>query len=103
GVLLFAPHAAPPADTTRVFYPVVAGDSIDSIASVFGVARSDLLAWNALDADARLQDGMVLEVLPKASQNLARLRHLRESDVKILVAGTPELFDHFEGLNGKRR
>ena len=102
-VVVIARDLAPPADTTRVFYPVSAGDSIDSIASVFGVARSDLLAWNALDADARLQDGMVLQVFPKRSQNLARLRHLRESDVKILVAGTPEFFDHFEGLNGKRR
>ncbi len=102
-VVVIARDIAPPPDTTRVFYPVAAGDSIDSIASVFGVARSDLLAWNPLDADARLQDGMVLQVFPKRSQNLARLRHLREGDVKILVAGTPEFFDHFERLNGKRR
>ena len=102
-VVVIARDLAPPPDTTRVFYPIVAGDSIDSIASAFGVARSDLLAWNALDADARLQDGMVLQVFPKRSQNLARLRHLRAGDVKILVAGTPEFFDHFEGLNGKRR
>jgi len=46
---------------------------------------------------------MVLQVFPKRSQDLRHLRHLRESEVKILVAGTPEFVDHFEGLNGKRR
>jgi membrane-bound lytic murein transglycosylase D len=102
-VVVIARDLTPPPGTTRVFYPVVAGDSIDSIASAFGVAQRDLLAWNALDPDARLQDGMVVQVFPKRSQNLAHLRHLREADVKILVAGTPEFFDHFEGLNGKRR
>jgi membrane-bound lytic murein transglycosylase D len=102
-VVVIARDLAPPPATTRVFYPVAAGDSIESIASAFAVTRSDLLAWNALDADARLQDGMVLQVFPKRTQSLARLRHLREADVKILVAGTPAFFDHFEGLNGKRR
>jgi membrane-bound lytic murein transglycosylase D len=102
-VVVIARDVSPPPDTTRVFYPVATGDSLDSIAAVFGVARADLLAWNALDAEARLQDGMVLQVFPKRSQSLAHLRHLREGDVKIMVAGTPEFIDHFEGLNGKRR
>jgi len=92
-----------PIDTTRVFYPVAAGDSLESVATAFGVARSELLAWNALDADARLQDGMVLQIFPKKSQDLKRLRHWKESAVRVLVAGTPAFFDHFEGLNGKRR
>jgi membrane-bound lytic murein transglycosylase D len=102
-VVVIARDLAPPPDTTRVFYPVLTGDSVESIASAFGVARADLLAWNALDGDARLQDGMVLQLFPKKSFDMRRLRHLRDGDVKILVAGTPAFFDHFEGLNGKRR
>lgn len=102
-VVVIARDVPAPPDATRVFYPVVAGDSVESIAAAFGVTRTDLLAWNALDAEARLQDGMVLQVFPKRSQNLAHVRHLREADVKILLAGSPEFFDHFEGLNGKRR
>jgi membrane-bound lytic murein transglycosylase D len=102
-VVVIARDLAPPPDTTRVFYPVVAGDSVDSVASAFGVARADVLAWNAIDGDARLQDGMVLQLFPRRSLDMRRLRHLRENDVKILVAGTPAFFDHFEALNGKRR
>ena len=102
-VVVIARELAAPADATRVFYPVAATDSLDSVAGAFGVARSDLLAWNALDPDARLQDGMVLQIFPKKSVDLRRLRHWKESAVKVLVAGTPAFFDHFEGLNGKRR
>jgi len=46
---------------------------------------------------------MVLQIFAKKSQDLKRLRHWKESAVKVLVAGTPAFFDHFEGLNGKRR
>jgi membrane-bound lytic murein transglycosylase D len=102
-VVVVARELTPPADTTRVFYPVANGDSLESIASAFGVTRADLLAWNAVDAGARLQDGMVLQIFAKKSVDLRRLRHLRDQDVKVLVAGTPAFFDHFEGLNGKRR
>jgi membrane-bound lytic murein transglycosylase D len=93
---------APP-DAVRVFYPIVPGDTLSGIASAFGVARVDLVAWNAIDDTARLQEGMVLQVFPKASRSLAGIYTLRESDVRVLVAGSPEFINHFEGLNGKRR
>ncbi|HEX6767588.1 MAG TPA: LysM peptidoglycan-binding domain-containing protein, partial [Polyangiaceae bacterium] len=93
----------PPSDAVRVFYPVVPGDTLSGVASAFGVARSDLVAWNAIDDQAKLQDGMVLQVFPKASRNLAGIRTLKDGEVKVLVAGSPEFIDHFEGLNGKRR
>jgi membrane-bound lytic murein transglycosylase D len=93
---------APP-DAVRLFYPVVPGDTLSSIASAFGVTRADLSAWNAVDEGARLQEGMVLQVFPKASRSLAGIRTLHERDVRVFVAGSPEFIDHFEGLNGKRR
>ncbi|HEX6275339.1 MAG TPA: LysM domain-containing protein, partial [Polyangiaceae bacterium] len=76
---------------------------LSSVASAFGVTRADLVAWNAIDDAARLQEGMVLQVFPRASRNLAGIRTLRDRDVRVLVAGSPEFIDHFEGLNGKRR
>jgi membrane-bound lytic murein transglycosylase D len=90
-------------DAVRLFYPVVPGDTLASVANAFGVTRADLVAWNAIDDAARLQEGMVMQVFPKASRNLAGIRTLRERDVRVLVAGSPEFIDHFEGLNGKRR
>ncbi|HEX6276186.1 MAG TPA: LysM peptidoglycan-binding domain-containing protein, partial [Polyangiaceae bacterium] len=123
GTILLVPKAAPVApaataqddvvvvtrdvaaspDSVRLFYPVVPGDTLSSVASAFGVTRADLVAWNAIDDAARLQEGMVLQVFPRASRNLAGIRTLRDRDVRVLVAGSPEFIDHFEGLNGKRR
>jgi membrane-bound lytic murein transglycosylase D len=92
-----------PAESVRLFYPVVPGDTLAGVASSFGVTRADLVAWNALDEGARLQEGMVLQVFARATQSLTGIRTLRESDVRVMVAGSPEFIDHFEGLNGKRR
>jgi membrane-bound lytic murein transglycosylase D len=46
----------------RVFYRVVAGDSLTRIARIFGVDRGALAAWNGLDGEARLQPRMVLQI-----------------------------------------
>lgn len=96
-------QVTPPPDTVRVFYAVSPGDTLPSVASAFGVARSDLVAWNALDSSANLQEGMVLQVFPQKTKDLRHVRVLRGSGTKVLVVGSPEFFDHFEGLNGKRR
>lgn len=96
-------HVTPPPDTVRVFYGVMSGDTIPSVASVFGVARSDLVAWNALDSSANLQEGMVLQVFPQKSRDLRSVRVLGDRGTKVLVVGSSEFFDYFEGLNGKRR
>ncbi|HEX5098295.1 MAG TPA: transglycosylase SLT domain-containing protein, partial [Polyangiaceae bacterium] len=102
-VVVIARDVSAPADTVRVFYPVVPGDTLASVASSFGVASSELVAWNALDSGARLQEGMVLQVFPKASRSLAEVRVLKEGSVRVLLAGSPGFFDYFEGLNGRRR
>jgi membrane-bound lytic murein transglycosylase D len=46
----------------RVFYRVVAGDSLTRIARIFGVDRGALAVWNGLDGEARLQPRMVLSI-----------------------------------------
>jgi membrane-bound lytic murein transglycosylase D len=102
-VVVVARALETPPDCVRVFYPVVIGDTVAEVALAFGVQRAELLAWNALDPAARLQEGMVLQVFPKASFNLARVRALKEGAVRVLVAGSSEFFDFFEGNNGKRR
>jgi membrane-bound lytic murein transglycosylase D len=102
-VVVVTRDVAAPEGALRVFYPVVPGDTLSSVANTFGVTRSELVAWNAIDDAARLQEGMVLQVFPKASRSLAGVRTLKDGEVKLLVAGSPEFIDHFEGLNGKRR
>ncbi|HYO93912.1 MAG TPA: transglycosylase SLT domain-containing protein [Polyangiaceae bacterium] len=90
-------------DRRRVFYRVLPGDSLPRIADAFGLPRSDVLLWNALDESARLHPGMALQLFVPESQSLAGLRCLPESRARILIAGSNEFFEHFEGQNGKKR
>ena len=87
----------------RVFYRVLGGDSIERLAEAFGVTRAEILAWNAIDDNARLQPDMTLQLFVPKGRDLSRVRHLPEAKTRVLVAGSPEFFDYFEGQNGKRR
>lgn len=102
-VVVVSPREFRYSDKTRMFYRVLGGDTTERIARGFGVQESELVAWNALDPNARLVAGMVLTVWVKPGADLSGVRALRESEVRVLVAGTPDFFDYFEGQNGKKR
>lgn len=87
----------------RVFYEVRSGDALASIASAFGVQQTELLGWNALDAGARLHDGMMLQIFVDRDRSLDGVRYVTEEQAVVLVAGTPAFYDHFEALNGRVR
>lgn len=90
-------------DRERVFYIVRSGDTVNEIAKTFGVARGDVEAWNALDSSARLQPSMTLQLWVKKEALPSDARFSREAEVRVLVAGTPEFIDYYEGLGGKKR
>jgi membrane-bound lytic murein transglycosylase D len=90
-------------DRRRIFYRVSPGDVLSRIAEVFGVSRADLLLWNALDEGARLYPGMSLQVFVKTQRDLASVRYSTEANTKVLVAGSAQFFEHFEGQSGRRR
>jgi membrane-bound lytic murein transglycosylase D len=90
-------------DRQRIFYRVLSGDSLGGIALAFGVTRAELVAWNSIDQNARLQGGMVLQLFVTKNRLLSHVRYTKETDARVLVAGTPEFFDYFEGLRGRKR
>jgi len=91
------------ADRERVFFRVRREDTVAAITSAFGVTKTELLAWNALDENARLQPGMVLQVYVVDKKRLDRIRHTKARETRVLVAGSAEFFDYFEGQKGKKR
>jgi membrane-bound lytic murein transglycosylase D len=46
---------------------------------------------------------MVLEVFAPESLDVSRVICQSESDVRVLVSGSDDFFEHFEGLRGRRR
>lgn len=87
----------------RVFYEVSAGDSLSQVASALGVRETELCRWNLLNPSAFLRQGMTLQVLVEKDAMLSDVRVLPEHEVKVLIAGSAEFHEHFEGLKGKQR
>lgn len=80
---------APPADRDRVFVRLASAEEPGDAARALGVTRPELLAWNGLAPDARLQSGMWLQawVRPEAT---VTARVWRVSEVEILERGSEE-------------
>jgi membrane-bound lytic murein transglycosylase D len=67
------------------------------------VTADDLRRWNVLDPAASLHEGMTLQVYLPVGQKLPQAVAVEERDARLLVAGTPEFFSHFEGQKGRAR
>jgi membrane-bound lytic murein transglycosylase D len=91
------------ADRKRVFYRVVSGDTAAGVATAFRVTPQELADWNTLDVQARLEPGMSLQVFVPKNADLSKVLHVPEAHAKILIAGSAEFCDYFEGQNGKKR
>ncbi|MEO0322378.1 MAG: LysM peptidoglycan-binding domain-containing protein [Myxococcota bacterium] len=98
------PLATPPASAgTRVFYPVRRGDRLPDVAAFFRVEESALRRWNGLDARARLQSGMILQVYAPAEVDLGLARVLREDQVRIVELGSDDFHDQAQAAEGRVR
>jgi membrane-bound lytic murein transglycosylase D len=87
----------------RVFFRTRQGDTLGGVAEALGVTPGELLGWNMLDQSARLQAGMVLQAFVPKSNTLDRVRHLEEREARVVVIGTEDFFEYFEGQNGRKR
>ena len=101
-VVVVPPREFAYADRSRLFYRVLSGDTLSRVANVFAVSVADVGLWNALDENARLQSGMALQLFVDKRKAFAA-RTISPSETHVLVAGSPEFYDYFEGQNGRKR
>ncbi|HEU4734786.1 MAG TPA: LysM peptidoglycan-binding domain-containing protein [Kofleriaceae bacterium] len=89
----------------RVFYRVVAGDTLAAVARALAVKPAELAAWNALDADSNLHPRMVLLAWVAPDYDPARhaVNLLDESQLLIVTRGSPEHMDLAEARTGRVR
>jgi membrane-bound lytic murein transglycosylase D len=90
-------------DRKRVFYRVLAGDTLREIASALHVPPDDLDRWNDLDPSARLAEGMTLQAFVPADADLSRVVVLAEGEVRVLPVGSEEFFGALEHEKGMHR
>jgi membrane-bound lytic murein transglycosylase D len=101
-VVVVPPREFAYAERSRLFYRVLSGDTLSRVANVFAVSVADIGLWNALDENARLQSGMALQLFVDKRKTFSA-RTLNPSETHVLVAGSPEFYDYFEGQNGRKR
>jgi membrane-bound lytic murein transglycosylase D len=89
----------------RVFYRVVSGDTIKSVAKAFGIKTVQLVAWNALDEAAKLHPRMVLQVFvaPSFDPRRAKVALLDEAQLVVVTRGSDEHLDLAEERTGRVR
>jgi membrane-bound lytic murein transglycosylase D len=90
-------------DRRRVFYRVLAGDTLREIADTFRVTIDEVRRWNDLDPTARLQEGMTIQLFVPSDADLSHAMVLGENDVRVLPVGSDEFFSYWESLKGRKR
>ena len=89
----------------RVFYRVVAGDSVASVAKALALTPEELRTWNGLDAEGKLHPRMVLVawVAPQFDAAKHEVDLLDESSLVIVTRGSTEHLDLSESRTGRVR
>ena len=87
----------------RVFYRTREGDTLDEIADVFTVSVDDLIEWNNLDPEARLQPKLVVQVFVRDGFDRANVALLDPSKVRVATLGSQEFLDLEAARRGKTR
>jgi membrane-bound lytic murein transglycosylase D len=89
----------------RVFYRVVTGDTLKSIAKAFGVTQAKLEQWNGFDDAANVHPKMVVMawVSPTFDAEKHRISLLDETQLVIVTRGSPEHLDLAEARTGRVR
>jgi membrane-bound lytic murein transglycosylase D len=89
----------------RVFYRVVSGDSLKSVAAAFDLPRAELAKWNGLEPTANLHPRMILAVWVDDDFDAERRRItlLDPSQLVVVTRGSPEHLDLAEARLGRVR
>jgi membrane-bound lytic murein transglycosylase D len=87
----------------RVFYRTREGDTLDEIADVFSVSVDNLVEWNNLDPEAKLQPKLVVQVFVRDGFDRANVALLDPNKVRVATLGSQEFLDLEAARRGKTR
>jgi membrane-bound lytic murein transglycosylase D len=90
-------------DRRRVFYRVADGDELREIAQFFKVTPDEILMWNRVSHDCKLQRGMFLQLFVPLDTDLTQAIVMAPNDVRTIVVGSEEFFNYHETQQNRTR
>jgi membrane-bound lytic murein transglycosylase D len=90
-------------DRRRVFYRVADGDELREIAQFFKVTPDEILMWNRVSHDCKLQRGMFLQLFVPQDADLTQTLVMSPNDVRTIVVGSEEFFNYHETQQNRTR
>jgi len=87
----------------RVFYRTRDGDSLDDIAAVFDVTPDNIVEWNNIDPEAKLQPKLILQLFVAEGLDRKGVVLLDPDKVRVVTLGSEEFSELEAARRGKTR
>jgi membrane-bound lytic murein transglycosylase D len=87
----------------RVFYRTRDGDTLADIASLFDVTIDNIVEWNNIDPEARLQPKLILQLFVAEGFDRAAVMLLDPDKVRVVTLGSEEFLELEAARRGKTR
>jgi len=87
----------------RVFYRTRDGDSLADIAQVFDVSPENIVEWNNIDPEAKLQPKLILQLFVREGFDRADVMLLDPDKVRVVTLGSEEFLELEAARRGKTR
>jgi len=87
----------------RVFYRTRDGDTVADIAAVFDVTPDNIVEWNNVDPDAKLQPKLILQLFVREGFDHSNVVLLDADKIRVVTLGSEEFLELEAARRGKTR
>jgi LysM repeat protein len=87
----------------RVFYRTRDGDTAADIAAVFDVTPDNIVEWNNVDPDAKLQPKLILQLFVREGFDRSNVVLLDADKIRVVTLGSEEFLELEAARRGKTR
>ena len=87
----------------RVFYRTRDGDTVADVAAVFDVTPDNIVEWNNVDPDAKLQPKLILQLFVREGFDRSNVVLLDADKIRVVTLGSEEFLELEAARRGKTR
>jgi membrane-bound lytic murein transglycosylase D len=87
----------------RVFYRTREGDTLAEIAAAFDVSPDNIVEWNNIDPDAKLQPKLIFQLFVREGFDRSNIMLLDPTKVRVVTLGSEEFLELETARRGKTR